>query len=80
MAEGILKKATVSRRIGYFHKTARGSHVVDVFISLIQTTELMNANPFDYLSELQKHNKEVARNLSRRMPWNHRETIGRAGE
>jgi transposase len=74
-AERILKKAILSRKNSYFYKTAKGAHVGDVFMSLIHTTELVKANPFDYLTELQKHAKEVANNPSGWMPWNYREMI-----
>jgi transposase len=74
-AERILKKAILSRKNSYFYKTARGAHVGDMFMSLIHTAELVDANPFDYLTELQKHVKEVKNNPSQWMPWNYRETM-----
>jgi transposase len=74
-AERILKKAILSRKNSYFYKTARGAHVGDMFMSLIHTAELVGANPFDYLTELQKHVKEVESNPSQWMPWNYRETM-----
>jgi len=73
--ERILKKAVLSRKNSYFYKTLKGAHVGDVFMSLIQTAELARVNPFDYLTELQKHAKEVLKNPARWMPWNYRETI-----
>jgi transposase len=54
-AERISKKAILSRKNSYFYKTASGAHVGDMFISLIHTAELVGANPFDYLTQLQKH-------------------------
>jgi transposase len=74
-AERILKKAILSRKNSYFYKTVRGAHVGDMFMSLIHTAELVNANPFDYLTELQKHVKEVKSNPSQWMPWNYQETM-----
>ncbi len=70
-----MKKAILSRKNSYFYKTARGAHVGDMFMSLIHTAELVSANPFDYLTELQKHVKEVKSNPSQWMPWNYRETM-----
>jgi transposase len=78
-AERILKKAILSRKNSYFYKTARGAHVGDMFMSLIHTAELVKANPFDYLTQLQKHAHEVNTNPSRWMPWNYRETIEESG-
>jgi transposase len=74
-AERILKKAILSRKNSYFYKTARGAHVGDMFMSLIHTAELVSANPFDYLTELQKHVKDVKSNPSQWMPWNYRKTM-----
>jgi transposase len=76
-AEQILKKVILSRKNSYFYKTARGAHVGDIYMSLIHTAELAKENPFDYLTELQKHSKEVKSNPSQWMPWNYRETINR---
>ena len=74
-AEPILKKAILSRKNSYFYKTARGAHVGDLFMSLIHTAELQQANLFDYLTELQKHAGKVRIHPSRWMPWNYRETL-----
>jgi transposase len=78
-AERILKKAILSRKNSYFYKTARGAHVGDMYMSLIHTAELVGANPFDYLTQLQKHAKEVKSNPSMWMPWNYRQTAQPAG-
>jgi len=48
-------------------------------MSLIHTCELNDANPFHYLTELQKHATELARNPAAWMPWNYRETLQPAG-
>ena len=42
-------------------------------MSLIHTCQLCGANPFDYLTELQKHTAELARSPLQWMPWNYRE-------
>jgi hypothetical protein len=46
-------------------------------MSLIHTCELNGANPFHYLSELQRHAKELKRSPPEWMPWNYRETLAR---
>lgn len=74
-AERILKKAILSRKNSYFYKTARGAHVGDMYMSLIHTAELVGANPFDYLTQLQKHAKEVQTNPPQWMPWNYRDGV-----
>jgi hypothetical protein len=47
----------------------------DLFMSLIHTCELNGVNPFDYLTELQRHAGELKRNPPAWMPWNFRETL-----
>ncbi len=44
-------------------------------MSLIHTCELCKADPFDYLTELQRHAKEVAENPQKWLPWNYREYL-----
>ncbi|MBP7936804.1 MAG: hypothetical protein KA354_19350 [Phycisphaerae bacterium] len=58
-----------------FYKTQNGAHVGDVFMSLIHTCELGGANPFDYLTQLQRHAGELRTNPRQWMPWSYRESI-----
>jgi transposase len=53
--------------------------VGDLFMSLIHTCELCGANPFDYLTELQKRVEELPKHPAAWMPWNYGETLRRAG-
>ena len=46
-------------------------------MSLIHTCQLNEANPFDYLTELQRHAAELAASPAEWMPWNYRETLAR---
>ena len=48
-------------------------------MSLIHTCELNGANPFDYLTELQKHAAELVKTPTAWMPWNYRETLQQTG-
>lgn len=73
-----LKKAILHRKNAMFFKTTNGAHVGDIFMSFIHTCELSGGNPFDYLTELQKHAEEVSRDPKEWMPWNYRETIERS--
>ena len=79
LVERALKKAILHRKNSLFYKTENGAEVGDLFMSLIHTCELNHANPFDYLTELQKHAKELAKNPAAWMPWNYRETLQRTG-
>ena len=78
VVERALKKAVLHRKNSLFYKTQNGASVGDLFMSLIHTCELNSANAFDYLTELQKHAEELARNPSAWMPWNYRGTLERA--
>ena len=51
----------------------------DLFMSLIHTCQLCGANSFDYLTELQRHVRELAKDPAAWMPWNYRETLEHAG-
>ena len=59
IVERSLKKAILNRRNALFYKTLNGAGVGDLFMSLIHTCELNGANPFDYLTELQRHAEEL---------------------
>ncbi len=77
VVERALKKAILHRKNSLFYKTRNGARRGDLFMSLIHTCELNGANPFDYLTELQRHAGELARHPPEWMPWNYRETLAR---
>ena len=76
VCERALKKAIRHRRNSLFYKTCHGAHVGDLYMSLIHTCELGSGNPFDYLTELERHADELAVNPHDWMPWNYRRTLG----
>jgi hypothetical protein len=75
LCERALKKAILHRKNALFYKTQNGARVGDLFMSLIYTCQLNAVNPFDYLTQLQRHADELAANPELWMPWNHRETL-----
>jgi transposase len=77
IVERALKKAILNRKNALFYKTLNGSGVGDLFMSLIHTCELNGANPFDYLTELQRHSEELKQKPSEWMPWNYRDALAR---
>jgi transposase len=79
VCERALKKAILHRKNSLFYRTENGAKVGDLFMSLIHTAELCGANPFDYLTQLQRHADELKRSPSQWMPWNYRDTLERAG-
>jgi len=79
ICERALKKAIRHRKNSLFYKTENGARVGDLFMSLIHTCALNGANPFDYLTELQKHSTELAKHPAAWMPWNYGETVAQSG-
>jgi hypothetical protein len=71
ICERALKKAILHRKNALFYKTENGARVGDLFMSLIHTCNLAGANPFDYLTELQKHSAELADHPEKWLPWNY---------
>ena len=70
LCERALKRAVLHRKNALFYRTLNGAQVGDLFMSLIHTAELCDANSFDYLTELQRHAQELTVNPAEWMPWN----------
>src|SRR5689334_1683254 len=77
LCERALKRAILHRKNALFYRTLNGAQVGDLFMSLIHTCELCGANPFEYLTALQRHAQELAARPSEWMPWNYCETLDR---
>ena len=78
LCERALKKAILHRKASLFFKTLNGARVGDLFMSLIYTCQLVGADPFDYLTVLQKHPGELERAPQQWMPWNYGDALARA--
>ena len=79
VCERALKKAILHRKNALFYKTQNGARVGDMFMSLIHTAELAGANAFHYLTALQQHAGDLARNPGAWLPWTYTATLERAG-
>jgi hypothetical protein len=75
LCERALKKAILHRKNSLFYKTRNGAAVGDLYMSLIYTCQLCRANPFEYLTELQRHADEVAAAPAAWLPWNYRANL-----
>ena len=75
VCERALKKAILHRKNALFYKTQNGARVGDLFMSLIYTCQLNDANPLDYLTVLQQHADQLAASPERWLPWNYRATL-----
>jgi len=78
LCERALKMAILHRKNSLFYKTDTGAGVGDLYMSLIHTCQLNAADPFDYLTQLQRHTKEVRAHPEQWMPWNYRRIIDRS--
>jgi len=77
ICERALKKAVLHRKNALFYRTMNGAQVGDLYMSLIHTCELNGVNPFDYMTELQRHSEEVRKDPSAWMPWNYPKALTR---
>jgi transposase len=75
LCERALKKAILHRKNALFYKTQRGAHVGDLFMSLIYTCQLNHVNPFDYLTQLQRHAPRLRAQPADWLPWNYRKSL-----
>ena len=80
LCERSLKRAILHRKNSLFYQTLSGAHVGDVFMSLIHSAELNDAQPFDYLTALLRHHRDVEDTPAAWMPWNYAATLARLGE
>jgi hypothetical protein len=78
LCERALKRAVLHRKNALFYKTLHGAEVGDLFMSLIHTCQLCGVNSFEYLTELQRHTRELSVNPADWMPWNYREMLAHA--
>jgi hypothetical protein len=74
ICERALKMAILHRKNSLSYKTQNGARVGDLFMSLIHTCRLNGANPFDYLSLLQRYAGAVKANPADWLPWNYTRT------
>lgn len=61
------------------HAARKGRYVGShwpIFMSLIHTCQFCGADPFDYLTALQRHVEALSSNPQQWMPWNYRELQG----
>jgi len=72
IAERALKKVVLHRKNSLFYRTQKGARTGDLYMSLIQTCQLNDVDPFDYLTTLQRRAVDVAADPTAWLPWNYR--------
>jgi transposase len=75
LCEQALKMAIRHRRNSLFYKTMQGAGVGDLYMSLIHTCYLCDADPFHYLTELQRNADRVIAAPGDWTPWNYRKQL-----
>lgn len=73
--ERALKRVVLHRKNSLFYRTAKGARTGDIYMSIIQTCQLNDADPLDYLTALQRNHVAVAANPADWMPWNYRAAV-----
>lgn len=72
LCEQALKMSIRHRKNSLFYKTMKGAVVGDLYMSLIHTCYHSKADPFDYLTQLQRHRGRVLADPGAWLPWNYR--------
>jgi hypothetical protein len=89
ICERALKMAIRHRKNSLFYKTMKGAGVGDVYMSLIHTCHHAGADPYDYLTAVQRNAAAATLAPGLWLPWNYRdrldvgqpsEPVGRAAE
>ena len=80
LCEQALKMAIRHRKNSLFYKTMRGAAVGDLYMSLVHTCYFSEADPFNYLTELQRNTDRVVAAPGDWMPWNYRQQLFTGGE
>jgi transposase len=75
ICEQALKRAILHRKNSLFYKTEHGAYVGDLFMSIIHTCKLMEVNPFEYLTVLQKYSANLFKNPQDWLPWNYKDNV-----
>jgi transposase len=80
IAERALKTAILHRKNALFYKTENGARVGDLFMALIHTCRLCEANPVDYLTALQQNATMASETPENWMPWNYKDPLTTAAQ
>jgi len=75
ICEQVLKRSILHRKNSLFFKTQHGAYVGDLYMSLIHTCMLNGANPFDYLTKLEKNAPELRKYPEKWLPWNYEQNL-----
>lgn len=74
-AERVLKNVVLHRKNSLFYRTAAGAKTGDTYMSLIQTCQRNDVNPWDYLTAIQRHHQLVKEFPEDWVPWKYKATL-----
>lgn len=75
ICEQALKMAIRHRKNSLFYRTMPGAAVGDLYMALIHTCYFSGADPFHYLTEVQRNHDRVRAAPGEWMPWNYRQRL-----
>lgn len=75
IVERLIKRCVLHRKNSMFYKTEEGARIGDILMTVIHTSTRNGTNPFDYLTELQRHAEKVKENPDAWLPWNYKATL-----
>lgn len=75
IAERALKRSILHRRNSLFYRIQHGADIGDIYTSVIHTAELHGANPWDYLTVIQRNASAVRLDPGRWLPWNYKAAV-----
>lgn len=78
IAERVLKRPILGRRNSLFYRNQHGADIGDIYTSIIHTAELHGANPWDYLTAVQRNASAVRLDPGRWLPWNYKAAVAAA--
>ena len=80
IVERALKRAIQHRKNSLFYRSENGAKVGDLFMTLIYSAELNDADPFDYLVALLRHTEAATKAPGEWLPWRYRDTLAEQTE
>lgn len=75
VVERLIKRVVLHRKNSLFYKTQHGAVIGDILMTLIQTAVRSGKNPFDYLTELQRHRSDAKNDPAAWLPWTYEATL-----
>lgn len=73
--EGYIRTPVMNRKNWLHLKTEHGAFINDMHLSVMKTTELAGANPYNYFNALQSNEAKVRMAPEKWLPWNYQDNL-----